>query len=221
MFLNLNLTQIRNYVDLMKFLKKLITTTWGADNVTFVSAYPKTQETSNFITPIITYKVQSKLPGEFGSTKEIKPRFRDYVKVSETNLPIEGDTVEAWGQMFDYYIEFEIWAENGEEADDVAARFQSFIAQFTGYLQKLGVSQIFFENMTSDTSTGRWRTDLINRTITYRIRIDEILTVKIPMIDGIGIETWAHDDTFNMILEIFLREHPEYAEGIDEPVEPK
>ena len=215
MKINLNLRQIRSYTELMKFIKKLITVSWGADNVTFISAYPKLSESNELTTPIITYRVKDKVPGEFKSATEIKPRIREYIIPSENNIPITGENLEVWGQMFDYYIDFEIWAENGEQADDVASRFQSFMFQYTGYLKQAGVNEILFERMTSDVNTGQWRTDLINRTITYRIRIDEIVAIKIPNIESVGIDAYVHDSTFHMELELYVREHPELIQEED------
>lgn len=203
---NIDFKKITNLIDLMKLMRKLLIVSWGADKVTFTAAYPKSTSPTDLTTPIITYKTKSKLPGRFNNTSEIRPRYRSDIEIANTNLPIEAKFIEIYGQMFDYYVEFEIWAEDGEEADEVASKFQEFIFKYTGYFIGLGVDRIYFEELNSDESSGKWRTDLINRTIIYHIRIDEIVAIKVPTIEEITIDLYKYEDRFARLLDLYLEE---------------
>lgn len=206
MQINVNSRKITNMNDLMTLIKKLITASWGSDAVTLVSAYPSDTYSKELQTPVITYKVKSKVPGEFNSVSEIKPRLREEIVIKDTNLPIDGETLKVMGQMFDYYIEFEIWASDGEEADRIAYRFQQFINKYKGYIKEAGVDRLIFKELSSNDEESRWRTDLVSRSIVYHFRIDEIISAKIPAIEDIIIKEFIHDSTYDMIVDILIRE---------------
>jgi hypothetical protein len=172
----------------MKVIQKTLYTTWGKDKVTFASAYPKVSETDSINTPIITYSLITKRPAEFNKTTEIKPRIRETIK-SKNLVDNDADlkAIDVYGQMFDYYIEFQVWAETGEEADITMENFQEFMFKYTGYFKKLGVNEILFEEANANQDTAKWRSELINRNLIYRIRIDEIVGVVCPAIENIEI----------------------------------
>lgn len=199
---NIDFRKITNLIDLMKLMRKLLIVSWGADKVTFTAAYPKSTSPTDLTTPIITYKTKSKLPGKFNNTSEIRPRYRSDIEIANTNLPIEAKFIEIYGQMFDYYVEFEIWAEDGEEADEIANKFQEFMFKYIGYFKELGVDRIYFEEMNSDASSGKWRTDLINRSLIYHIRIDEIVAIKVPTIEKVTVDLIKYEDKFQRIVEL-------------------
>lgn len=206
MQVNVDSRTVTNLADLMQLIEKLIIASWGSDAVTFVSAYPQTTFSKDMVTPIITYKVKSKVPGRFKSASERKPRLRDRIIIKNTNLPIDGETLDIWGQMFDYFVEFEVWGKDGKEADDIANRFQSFINKYKSVLVEAGANRFLFEELTSNDDQDRWRTDLRCRSIVYHIRIDEVVSASIPSIENISLETFLHDSTFIMDLEIYMRE---------------
>lgn len=209
MQVNIDNRRISNMIDLMQLIEKLLTASWGSDAVTFTAAYPQVQYSKDMVTPIITYKVKSKKPGGFKSSTERKPRLRDTVVLEGTNLPIDGETLEIWGHMFDYYVEFEVWGQDGKEADEIAQRFQAFIVKYSGFLGQSGADRFWFEELISNDESDRWRTDLMCRSITYRVRIDEIVAAKIPAIENIDLETFLHTDSFTMSVEIYGRETTE------------
>jgi hypothetical protein len=130
-----------------------------------------------------------KRPGAFGNVSEIKPRVRQTITsgVTVDGSPLVGQAVEVFGQMFDYYIEFQVWAESGEEADLIAEQFQDFMFKYTGYLKKLGVNEILFTEAGSDEGTAKWRSELVNRNLVYMVRIDEIVGAKCPVIEDIDL----------------------------------
>lgn len=203
MIVNIQSPQIQNYRDLMRTLKQLLEAAWGKNNVRFVAAYPKSTDATNIKTPFITYSVVSKAPGEFKSASELKPRYRETIFVEEKGKQIP---IELYGQMFDYRILFEIWADDGDSADELVERFQLFMAQYAGFLKKKGVTEILFDEMTGDEASGKWKTDLIRRRIIYRIRLEEVTQIKCPITEEIVISTLLHDSSYNMVLNLVLLE---------------
>lgn len=213
---------ISDFKSMMKTIQKFIYLSWGKDKISFFSAYPKKEIKS---TPIITYKIDGKSPGKFGNITEIKPRIRETITIKDQFLmdsddePLldengdrvisDGDALEIWGQTFDYTIKFEVWGRDGEEADEIAANFQKFMFKYTGYLKKNGVQEILFKDLYTDTSSNKWKTDLINRTLIYHIRIDEIAGIFIPSIENIDLDFYSHDSTYGLIVDLYLREQIE------------
>jgi hypothetical protein len=189
MEIKIDTRQISKYTDLMKTIQKVIYSSWGKDKVRFTSAYPKVAPNDSIPTPLITYRMARKQPAVFGKVSEIKPRVRQTISsgVTINNEPLVGQSIEVLGQMFDYYVEFQVWAESGEEADEIAERFQDFMFKYTGFLKKLGVNEILFAEAGSDEGTAKWRSELVNRNLLYRIRIDEIVGVKCPVVEDIDV----------------------------------
>lgn len=205
MKISIDSRKISNINDLMKTIEKLLYSTWGKDKIQFFAAYPKLNDPSTLSTPIITYKY-SKVPGRLKNATEIKPRLREAIKIEDTNLPINGEVLEIWGQIFDYTVEFEIWGQSGKEVEEITDKFQKFIFKYTGYLKKIGVNEIIFEKLTPSEIAKNWRTDLITRKIVYFIRIDEVTGAKVPTLENIVIEKYLHETSFIMDVEVILRE---------------
>lgn len=189
MELVLNTKTISNYTSLMKVLRSALIANWSG--VTFTSTSPKISPTESVPTPIITYILESKEPGEMKNAKELKPRLRGTITV-EDSTPDGGSTsggaMEVWGQMFDYVIAFNIYGSSEDEADETADRFQQFMFKYTGYLKKLGVSELLFLSMRNSPEEGT-RANLACRTIRYFIRLDEVVGIKVPHVEKVIIET--------------------------------
>ena len=190
----------------MKTVQQVLYAAWGKDKIQFTSAYPKTSDSKDITPPIITYSILNKTPGAVGSknTSEIKPRHREFIKIEDE----KGNTtnVELFGQLFDYTILFELWAEDGEEADELSERFQYFMSQYIGYFKKAGVSEIVFENMDGTVGNPQWRTDLISRNVIYRVRLDEVTGIRCPSIEDVTVDAILHKTSFDMLLDILTRD---------------
>lgn len=205
MEINLTSSTIRSYRDLMRTIQKLLYTSWGKDKVRFTSAYPKKTDIASIKPPLITYSVMSKTPGIFGAknTAEIKPRHRETLTINEGGKDIP---IELMGQTFDYKILFELWAEDGDTADELVERFQSFMFQYTGYLKKAGALEIIFEGMDDESGNAQWNTELIKRNVIYHVRLDEISGAKCSVIEEITISALLHDTSYDMLLNLYLLE---------------
>jgi hypothetical protein len=199
MEINISSTVITKYSDLMRTIQKALYAAWGKDRVKFTSAYPQINtEDKQLVTPIITYSIVHKTPGVFKSDSEIKPRLRDSIKaVDEEGHDI---VIDVWGQMFDYEILFEVWANDGDSADELAEKFQRFMFQYTGYLKESGVSEITFGSMNGDLSNAQWRTDLIKRNLIYKVRLDEITGVRSRSIESINLGAMTYESVFDMLI---------------------
>lgn len=204
MDININSSTIVSYRDFMRTLQKLLYAAWGRDKVMFVSAYPSNADSVNIKTPIITYSVSSKKAGSFKTSSEIKSRLRDVIRLENE----EGNefSVELFGQVFEYRILFECWAEDGDSADELLERFQRFMSQYTGYLKKEGALEVIFESADGNESEFKWKTDLIKRNIVYYVRLDEITSAQCGKIEEITIATLLHDNPYNMVLNLIFAE---------------
>ena len=212
MELRIDSRSITDYKSLMKTIKNAINANWA--DVTFTSISPDVTSLDSVNTPIISYRLKEKAPGEMKNATEIKPRIRETIKIDEemiTNtdpsigdILIKGGSIEVWGQIFDYVIEFSVHGSNSDEADEAADRFQQFIFKYTGYLKKRGVSEILFINMVSDNPVAKAK--LETRKIYYLFRIDEIVGVKVPVIENILIDTHVHESEFTRIVDVYVRD---------------
>jgi hypothetical protein len=198
----------------MKSIQKLVYASWGQKNIRFTSAYPKKTDIDCIKPPIITYKVVSKTPGSYGRSNVIerKPRQRESIQIK--NKDGKDVVLDLMGQMFDYRILFEIWAEDGDSADELAEKFQSFICQYTGYLKKSGASEILFESMTDDDGSNKWNTSLIKRDLVYHIRLEEVTGVQPSLIDVIQVGEITYDSSYNMILNVYLLDQDQTREEL-------
>lgn len=152
-----------NYKAFSELVKKAVENVWG-DSVLFYPAYPHEDVD---ITPIITHNIRLKEPGGTGTHREIKPRLRYSDKTEDGRL------FNVYGQWFDFEVQFDIWAGTGDQADQYVEDFQQLIMQYTGFFKRKGVSQIFLKRQVNDNNTKQWRSDLINRTLVYYVKIDE------------------------------------------------
>jgi hypothetical protein len=146
----------------------------------------------------------SKVPGKFKDTTERKARLREKTIIKDKDD--KDIMIEFMGQVFDYSILFEIWADDGDAADELAEKFQRFMSQYAGYLKKLGVKELFFESMFDDNSENQWKTELSKRSITYYIRLEEVTGIHSPTIENIEVGTKVYDGPYNMLLNAYLTE---------------
>jgi hypothetical protein len=207
MELRLNTRAISGFTSLMGVIKQALKV--NMPNVTFTSTSPETTPTESVNTPIISYKMISKEPGDMKNAKEIKPRLRETITLAEEDMDgIEGNglagrAIEVWGQMFDYDVEFSVYGHSDDEAAITADKFQQFMFKYTGYLKKLGVSEIIFTRMKHDDTS----TTMPCKKINYYMRIDEVVGIKAPGVENIDIETHIIKDVIIQLMDLYIEEH--------------
>lgn len=123
-------------------------------------------EEMNF--PRITYKVLKRVRNQ--DFKDLKPRFRTLIE-----HPYEPDSyMELWGQVFDVYVEFGIYASTHTEADDITEEFEDFIQLYKGTLRDRGVQEINFYAQEEDSLLKVGKLQIASRTLQYVVRLERL-----------------------------------------------
>lgn len=131
--------------------------------------------------PRITYKVLRRLRNS--DFKDIKPRYRTTIE-----HPYEpGNFIELWGQIFDVYVEFQIFAKTQTEADEVMEEFEEFINLYKGTLKDRGVQDITFYAQGEDKASEIGRMQLAIRTLQYTVRLEKLTPKVLNDIQQIGL----------------------------------
>ena len=176
----MSLTKQSGYINFASKIKEMLSSTYGKDTILVRAAYPKDTKIKS---PLITYKIKRALNANLKSVKEIAPRQREVVKGDD------GRFRTVWGHKKDYYIIFEIWGEDGEEADKWAFEFESFMFENRGYFIEEGIAEkIFFSERYDDTNTNKWRVELSNRTIVYFVRLEDLWVTDQDQIKSINTD---------------------------------
>lgn len=186
MRVDLSEKKIFKFSSFIELLMNSFNSFFGKDSAVFCAAYPNVSPTatssgstfSQLTTPIFTYKYE-KVPCMMGSiekNQEIKPRRRG----SETIIGDDGNEVlvEIYAQRFTYTLTFELWAENGEEAEKYSERFQEFMNSYIPYFIDCGCENIIFLKLNADQNEKQWRSDLIRREFKYRLDLDELTNIQ-------------------------------------------
>ncbi len=119
--------------------------------------------------PCITYHIV----GRTWALKERKPRQRQ--TISDPDNPDRFITL--LGQMFDYIIQFDIWAKSHEQADALLDKFEDFLLVYTPYFMQMGVNQLVFERQLEDQVVTSWRDPVVNRRLQYALRLERLTPV--------------------------------------------
>lgn len=115
--------------------------------------------------PFITYRVKSRRPKE-----EIKPRVRETIN----DASFVG---EIYGQKFSCIVQFNIFGNTANDAEQVMSRFEEMIFTYTGYLKRNGVAEIIFDEQTTGDEYNNFREITSIRSITYKIEIEHLYNV--------------------------------------------
>lgn len=125
--------------------------------------------------PTVIYNLSRKEPGgidgkPFGSTKEYKYRVRETIKDPDS----PSHTIELRGRCFDNIVQFDCCTTDNASANKLARWFEKFIDLYEWVLKLNGVQQILYWSRFTDTSSQKWRQDLVVRSIQYYFRTEEI-----------------------------------------------
>lgn len=118
--------------------------------------------------PRITYRVLRRLRNS--DFKDIKPRYRTTIE-----HPYEpGNFMELWGQVFDVYVEFSIFAVTQTEADELMDEFEDFIQLYKGKFRERGVQEIIFYAQDEDDVQQSGRLQLAVRRLQFTVRLEKL-----------------------------------------------
>lgn len=132
--------------------------------------------------PVVVYRLMERRPAE--GIVERKPRHRE--TVVDPNNP--GQYVLLMGQMFDYFVQFNVMAKSNDEADDLLDKFETFILTYTPFFKENGVNQIWFERQLSDDVITSWRDPVFVRSVIYRLRMEKIVPVVVGQLSQVNID---------------------------------
>jgi len=145
----------------------------------------------------ITWAVHKQEPGAvgdraFGSTREIKPRVRE-VAVRDEYATEQGngyvdDVIQTKAQVMDNIVQFDICAKDNSSAEDLVERFKKFMVDYTGVFQQRGIVKMHFDERLRDEFVMKWRNGLVNRTLRWYVRTEEVWAERINRIKQINIE---------------------------------
>jgi hypothetical protein len=184
-----------SYPEFISYVEYLVKQIFG-DNLVFmrdIYSDPKT-----IPAPCITYKLISKVPGSIGkATKELKPRERQ--KIPDPENP--NHHIKIYGQRFDVFLQFDIWARNDQEADQLELRFEQMMIQYSGFFSQNGVVGIYFDSQLADKDAQSLRLDLSCRSMRYLVLLEQLTEVRIHDIEQIIIN-------YKLMLDP-TKEHPE------------
>ena len=142
----------------------------------------------------ITWTVRRQVPGTVGSTpfnerRELKARLRDIIEVDSTsaNSIKNNSIIMKKGQWMDNLIQFDLWTKDNSSAEDLAEWFKSFMQEYEGIFIERGIQKILFWERLRDETILKWRNGLVNRSLQWYVRTEEIVTRNIPKIREINI----------------------------------
>ncbi|EOO44557.1 hypothetical protein [Bacillus cereus] len=121
--------------------------------------------------PRITYRVVERKINQ--DIKDIKPRHRGTIRHPYR----DGEYVNLYGQVFDVAVEFVVYSESAEEADEMILDLEEFIQNYTGFFKKNGVQEILFDSQGADEVIQNQRINIAKRPMYYKMRFEKI-TVK-------------------------------------------
>jgi hypothetical protein len=188
-----------NFDQFTDIVMRLLNAAWGEHWGTFCEAFPNGREPDNVSVPVITYILQEMVPGVINKAgdREIKPRHRATFR--NNNNDESPRIVEVYGRVFDCKVVFEIWEENNTKATELATRFMEFMDMYTGYIKSQGVKEVIFEKYSNDTMSGQWRDNIVCRSLTYYLRLEQLFEKPSDVIEkvtaSVSIATNLSDDS--------------------------
>lgn len=158
--------------DFIKMIDKVVTLTLSDEKVSFIPDEGKTDFISNdkkLDNPFINYRVMQRIP-----KKERKPRFR------ESKKEMAQDSIrnaEIYGQTFSCLLQFNIFANDWNTAEDILEKFEDAMFMYSGYFKKNGVSEILFEKQYTDSFFESTRQVLSIRNVVYYVEIEKLTVI--------------------------------------------
>lgn len=159
------------------------------DAIVFMPAWPKTFaktyqfKGSNLLADekagpwrdTITCDLSRKEPAGMGGkpfegTRSVRPVHR----ATETYDPDPGYSVIYSGQWFDAIVQFDCWSKTNDNAERLVDWFEAFMEIYRGVFIWNGIQQLIYWQRTADELVTRWRDDIVNRTVQYYVRVENV-----------------------------------------------
>jgi len=167
--------------DFTSLLNDITKKAWGDDWGQMRPHFSSTEDAEDIPLPIITYEVVDRKPTP--ERGEIKPRIRNKVQDPDT-----GETINLYGQWFDYILQFNVWDKSVQNVIDLLGDLEKLILTYTGYFKQQGVSELLFEEQLRDDKLTKWDESLNVRSIRYKVRIEVLQVIATGVLEDIDIE---------------------------------
>lgn len=138
------------------------------------------KEDSSF--PLITYRLMRRTINE--AFKDMKPRYRTTIRHPYRG----GEYVELYGQIFDLLVEFCVYSQTAEEADELVVELEEFLQTYAGFFKRNGVQEITFEAQGEDEVVNSGRISIAKRRLQYTMRFEKIIVRYLNEIQQIAIQ---------------------------------
>jgi hypothetical protein len=145
--------------------------------------------------PTITYRVTRRTINE--SFGDLKPRHRN--TIPHPNMP--GEYIELYGQIFDVWVEFNIYSLSQEEADELVIELEEFLQTYAGFFKRNGVQEILFHSQGADEVTTVGRVGAAKRTLFYTMRFEKIIVRFLNEIQQIAVQANLQHEEENQLRE--------------------
>lgn len=119
--------------------------------------------------------------------KDVKPRYRTTIK----HPYVEGEYVELYGQVFDVWVQFNVYSVSAEEADQIVDQLDDFILNYKGHFKKSGVKELLFFAQQEDQVITGYKFPIACRPIQYTMRFEKITPVFLNQMEQIAAQARA------------------------------
>ncbi len=142
--------------------------------------------------PVITYRIIRRVISPQFS--DIKPRFRGSIR----HPHMDNEYVDIYGQMFDLWVEFGIYSQSGEEADQMVMELEEFLLTYAGFFKRNGVQEILFHSQGEDEVLTDQRIPIAKRKLSYTMRFEKIVVRFLNEIQQIAVQAKIrHEEELN------------------------
>lgn len=174
---------IDNIDQLGEVLRILLNAAWGPDWGELSPEFVRSEDAESIKLPQITFDINNR---EIADKNPLKPQLTDTI-IEVVDGVKTGDAFNVYRQWFDCIVEFNFWGKTTLEARKLMDRFESLMGVYSGLLEKLGVSKIFFLKELSPKQSIRFTDGLPMRCLVYYVRLEKINTVRLSILKGVEI----------------------------------
>lgn len=179
---------INDIEHLAEILKELCNAAWGSGWGTLSMDLIYGEDSAKITLPQITVDVNQRDISEIGT---FKPILMDIEREEDENGNETGDAFLLYRQWFDQNVEFNFYGHNSKEARDLMRRFEKLILAYTGYIKRLGISEIFFLKEVAPQSSLNFKENTPMRCVYYYVRTETIIPIRVSMINKINAQIGA------------------------------
>lgn len=176
-----NISTVEEFAEL---LRVVINTVYGMNKVELKPelSYETTKE--QLTLPVITYDTNSR---EGSKETPLKPAQMETIK-EVVNGKLTGDNIIVYRQLFDTIVEFDIYGNNSLQVSKISKEFEDLLNHYTGFMKKLGVSEMFFLKEIPSNKSVHYIPDIPMKSLMWYIRLEKISTIRTSTLHTIDVK---------------------------------